>query len=124
MRSLSLLDAPFLIACLGGIPRDDMEAYTDLSLLNTLNDGARWTGAYVSRNNYMGVQAEDDMESYTSTADLDSLNGGSLDWTGAYVSRENYLGVKANDDMESYTDLSNLDTQNGGTGWTGAYVTR
>jgi hypothetical protein len=124
MRSLSLLDAPFLIATLGGIPRDDMEGYSDLAFLDALNGGARWTGAYAARTNFMGVQAEDDMESYTDGADVDSLNGGSPGWTGAYQTVVNYTGLKAQDDMESYTDLANLNGQNGGVGWTAAYVAR
>lgn len=124
MRSLSLFDLPFLACCAEQIPQDDMESYSGGVLLDSLDGGINWTGPYVSRTNFMGVQAVDDIESYTNGVNLDSLNGGSMDWTGAYVARDNYLGVKSDDDMEAYADLANVDGLNAGNGWTGAYVAR
>lgn len=121
MRSLSLFDLPFIACCGESIPQDDIESYSNGVLLDGLNGGIGWIGAYEARNNFMGVQATDDMESYTNGADLNGLNGGSMDWIGAYVARDNYLGLKSQDDMESYTNGANLDGLNGGTGWIGAY---
>lgn len=124
MRSLSLLDLAFMARVTMGIPRDDMESYSNGVLLDALDGGVGWTGAYVARTNFMGVQAVDDIESYSNGADLDGLNGGTMDWTGAYVARINFLGLKAQDDMESYSNGANLNGLNGGVGWTGAYVAR
>jgi len=101
--------------------KDTFESYADGAILNGLNGGNGFLGAYV--DNGPGIMASDDAESYADGAALDALNGGN-GFTSAYVDRVNFTGVKAHDDSESYTDAASLNGLNGGTGWSGAFVDR
>jgi len=100
---------------------DTLETYSDGAILNGLNGGSGFIGAYV--DNGPGIVGVDDSESYSDGAALDGLNGGN-GFTLAYADRVGLLGVKASDDMESYSDGAALDALNGGSGWSGAFADR
>lgn len=107
----------------GGNPSDDFESYSDAAVLDTLNGGSLWAGAYSDKTSSLGIQSSDDFESYSDAATVNSLNGG-LAWGGSYADADNPLGIKSTDDMESYSDAASVNSLNGGTGWSGAFTDR
>jgi len=105
-------------------PYDSFESYSDAAVVNALNGGSHWNGAYVDRFSPTGIYDLDLLESYSDAAAVDGLNGADLGFNGAYVGRDGLFGIKANDDCESYTDGASLNALNGGSDWGGAYVDR
>lgn len=100
---------------------DRFESYADGAILNALNGGRRFSGAFV--DNGPGIVGLDDAESYSDGATLNALNGGN-GFATAYTDRERFTGIDALDDQESYADGASVNGLNGGSVWGGAYVDR
>lgn len=99
---------------------DDFESYANGAVVNALNGGTCWNGAYNDQTTPLGLQASDDFESYTDAYNVAGLSGGSGSWY--LVTAYNFtsgLFLEAYDTLEGYSDSASLNGLGGGN-WNGS----
>lgn len=74
------------LVCTADMIYDSFESYSDGVVVNGLNGGDGWDGAYVDRGGDLGIQGYDDFESYSDASPVNGLNGGS-GFSGPFIDR-------------------------------------
>lgn len=105
-----------------GLINDNFESYSDLSIVDGLNGGTNWNGAWEDAAGPVGITDYDDFESYTDGVAINGLNGRVTGFPSAWVDTTSPFNViNSNEDFESYSDGAAIEGLNGGTNWNGTW---